>query len=86
MGLPVIATNIGGSLDQVADGVTGLLIPPGDPVPLADAIEKLMVNPELRRRMGEAGVERIHTCFSLAQMTEKIERLFDDAIAERTHR
>lgn len=86
MGLPVIATNIGGSLDQVADGVTGLLIPPGDPVTLADAIEKLMVNPEMRRRMGEAGVERIHTHFSLAQMADKIERLFDEAIAERASR
>jgi glycosyltransferase involved in cell wall biosynthesis len=86
MGLPVVATNIGGSLDQVADGVTGLLVPPGDSAALADAIEKLMVNPELCRRMGKAGVERIHTHFSLAEMTNKIERLFDDAIAERTSR
>jgi len=81
MGLPVIATNIGGSLDQVVEGVTGLFVPPGDPAALADAIEKLMRDPELRQRMGAAAVERIRQHFSLSDMAGKIERLFEESIA-----
>ena len=80
LGLPVIATNIGGSQDQVVDGVTGLLIVPGDPTALADSIEKLMDDPELRRRMGTAAVERLRKKFSPAEMARKIERVFSEAL------
>lgn len=82
MGLPVIATNIGGSLDQVLDGVTGLLIPPGNPEALAEAIEKLAKNPELRRQMGIAGAERLRRDFSLEEMVGKIERVLTEALGE----
>lgn len=81
MSLPVVATNIGGSLDQVLDGVTGLLVPPGDPVALADAIEKLMQNPSLCRRMGAAGVQRIGERFTLMTMTHEMEDLFEKTIS-----
>ena len=74
MAVPVIATNIGGSLDQVLDGVTGFLIPPADPKALAEAVEKLMINPELRQRMGAAGAERLRRNFSLEAMVRKIEQ------------
>lgn len=80
LGLPVIATNIGGSLDQVVDGVTGLLVAPGDPVALADAIEKLMSNSELRQRMGEAAAHRVQEHFSVMEMTAKIEAVIDEAL------
>jgi glycosyltransferase involved in cell wall biosynthesis len=83
LGLPVIATSVGGSLDQVVDGVTGLLVAPGDPAALADAIEKLMRDPELRRRMGEAGARRMREYFSVAQMIGKIEGLMEDTISAR---
>jgi glycosyltransferase involved in cell wall biosynthesis/ADP-heptose:LPS heptosyltransferase len=81
MGLPVIATDIGGSLDQVVEGITGTFVPPGDAIALANAIEKLMDDPGLRRRMGGAARERIRDHFSLLEMTLKIERLFDETIA-----
>jgi glycosyltransferase involved in cell wall biosynthesis len=84
MGLPAIATNIGGSLDQVVEGVTGLLVPPADPVALAEAIEKLMKDPALRERMGRAGPERIRNHFTLSEMTGKIERVILDSIARRS--
>jgi glycosyltransferase involved in cell wall biosynthesis len=80
LGLPVIATNIGGSLDQVVDGVTGFLVPPANPEALAEAIERLMKSPELRQQMGVAAVERLRKNFSLAEMTQKIERIFDEAM------
>jgi glycosyltransferase involved in cell wall biosynthesis len=84
--LPVIATALGGSLDQVVDGVTGLLVPPGDPAALADAIEKLMQDPGLRRRMGAAAAQRVREHFSVAEMMGKMERLFDEAISSRNRR
>jgi glycosyltransferase involved in cell wall biosynthesis len=83
LGLPVIATNLGGSLDQVLEGVTGLLVPPGDPAALADAIEKLMRDPGLRERMGVAAADRIRTHFSTAEMIARIGRVLEEAIAKR---
>ncbi len=55
MGVPVVATRVTGCLDAVVDGVTGTLVPAKDPVALADAIEKYIVDPELRRQHGQAG-------------------------------
>jgi glycosyltransferase involved in cell wall biosynthesis len=84
LGLPVIATNIGGSLDQVVDGVTGLLVTPGDPMALADAIEKLMSSSELRRQMGEAAAKRIREHFSITEMAGKIEAIIDEALRRKS--
>jgi glycosyltransferase involved in cell wall biosynthesis len=81
MGLPVVAPNVGGPLDTVEPGVTGLLVPPGDAVALADAIEKLMEDSGLRRRMGDAAVARIRKYFTLAEMTAKMDRLFEKTIS-----
>ena len=83
MGLPVIATSIGGSLEQVVDGVTGLMVPPGDTMALAAAIERLAADCEVRERMGKAGVERIATQFSLEETIVKIEALFEETAAAR---
>lgn len=54
-GLPVIAHDIGGVAEAVADGVTGLLVPPDHPAQLTAAFEKLVSDPGLRRRMSQAG-------------------------------
>jgi glycosyltransferase involved in cell wall biosynthesis len=80
MGLPVIATNIGGSLDQVLDGTTGFLIPPADPAALAEAIKRLINHSELCQKMGVAAKQRLCEKFSLAEMTKKIARICDEAI------
>ena len=76
MGLPVIATNIGGSPEQVVEGVTGFLIAPNDVEALANRIEELAKNPERRVQFGTAGVERIRKCFSLEQTTREVEELY----------
>lgn len=81
MGLPVIATAIGGSLDQVVDGVTGYLVEPGNPEALARAIEKLMGDPTLRQTMGAAGFSRLHERFSLAEMSSRIEAVMQAALS-----
>lgn len=56
-GLPVVAHDVGGVAEAVVDGVTGLLVPPERPAQLAAAFEKLIHDPELRRRLGTAGRE-----------------------------
>jgi glycosyltransferase involved in cell wall biosynthesis len=54
-GLPVVASDIRGTRQQVVDGETGLLVPPATITPLAEALTKLAKDPALRTRMGEAG-------------------------------
>jgi glycosyltransferase involved in cell wall biosynthesis len=57
-GLPVVASNIRGPREQVVPEVTGLLVPPGAVAPLADALNRLMLDPETRAAMGAAGQAR----------------------------
>jgi colanic acid/amylovoran biosynthesis glycosyltransferase len=59
MGVPVIATRVGGVPELVEHGVSGLLAPPADPVALAEAIATLAEDPEARERMGTAGRRRV---------------------------
>jgi glycosyltransferase involved in cell wall biosynthesis len=65
-GLPVVASNVGGVSEVVVEGDTGLLVPPGDAQSLAAAIERLLEDPVLRRRLGEAGRIRVAEHFDLA--------------------
>jgi glycosyltransferase involved in cell wall biosynthesis len=66
-GVPVVATT-GGALPEVVgrDGETGLLVPPGDPGSLAAAIGRLLDDPDLRRRLGTAGRQRVMAKFTWA--------------------
>lgn len=57
-GLPVVATHVGGVPELVEDGVTGFLVPPGNPGALAQALQRVLDDSELRHRMGHAGRER----------------------------
>jgi phosphatidylinositol alpha-1,6-mannosyltransferase len=54
-GLPVVAGRSGGAPEAVVDRETGILVPPDDPAGIADAIDRLLADPEGLRRMGEAG-------------------------------
>lgn len=62
-GLPVVATDVGGTREAVAEGETGLLVPPRDPSALAAAIRRLAASPEEARRMGAGGRRRVETEF-----------------------
>lgn len=57
-GLPVVATNVRGPAEQVVDEVTGLSVPAGDQVALGSALGRLVRDPDLRARMGQAGRQR----------------------------
>ena len=75
-GVPVVATNVGGSREEIIDGITGILVPPGDPVALAEAIIQLLRDSKRRQRMGEAGRMRVKTHFELSQQARKIASIY----------
>ena len=66
---PVVATAVGGLRDLVVDGETGLVVPPRDSAALRRALERLLGDAELRRRLGAAGRERARTHFSWQTVT-----------------
>ncbi|MFZ0745164.1 MAG: glycosyltransferase family 4 protein [Terracidiphilus sp.] len=74
--LPTVASNVGGIPELVEDGVSGRLVPPGEPESLADALSMLLSQPELRKRMGRAAYSRVSRCFSLDQQVRNTERLY----------
>ncbi|MDG9701283.1 glycosyltransferase [Streptomyces sp. DH37] len=80
-GVPVVATGVGGHLDSVADRVTGRLVPPGDPGALARAVNELTGSPELLRRYGEAGRERVLARFSWERVADGAEQVYAQVVA-----
>lgn len=80
-GRPVVAGAVGGLLDLVADGETGLLVPPRDVPALRGALERLLADPELRRRMGEAGRERVREHFAWPAVTDATLAAYEEALA-----
>jgi hypothetical protein len=62
--VPVVATAVGGTPEAVADGVDGLLVPPGDPAALAGRILELLADDGRRREMGRLGRDRIRAEFT----------------------
>ncbi len=82
-GLPVVASAHGGVTEVVRHGKTGLLVPPGDPAALARALRHLADNPELARRLGEAGRRDARERFSAERMLAELQATYDEA-AQRT--
>lgn len=76
LGKPAICSNIPGNNEVVLDGVTGLLFPPGDVAALADRIDGLLSDRDLRRRMGNAARERAGREFTIEAMTDHVEQLY----------
>jgi phosphatidyl-myo-inositol dimannoside synthase len=83
-GTPVIASRIGGIPDIVEDGVSGLLVPPGDATALAAALRQLLADPALARRLGEAGRMRAREWFSWEAIVERWKRVYSGAAARPT--
>jgi glycosyltransferase involved in cell wall biosynthesis len=78
-GRPVVATSVGGLRDLVVDGETGLLVRPGDGRALRAALERLLVDSELRRRLGAAARERARSSFSWERATTLTIEAYEDA-------
>jgi glycosyltransferase involved in cell wall biosynthesis len=82
-GLPVVASAAGGLRDLVIDGMTGLLVPPGDTAALAITIGSLAASPPRRFAMGAEGRERVVKHFSLEAMALKTLALYRECLARQ---
>ncbi|WP_158220963.1 glycosyltransferase [Kineosporia sp. R_H_3] len=80
MGAPVVASRVGGIPEQVEDGGSGLLVPPGDAAALATAIDTLLGDPDLRARMGRRG-RQVADRFTVARATSRVEEVLAAAAA-----
>jgi D-inositol-3-phosphate glycosyltransferase len=80
-GIPVIASAVGGHLDTVIDGVTGLHVPPRRPRELADRLGRLLADPALRRSLGDAAARHVHRRFQWPQIAVETEAVYLRAMA-----
>jgi glycosyltransferase involved in cell wall biosynthesis len=80
-GLPAVASDISGIPELVEDGRTGLLVPPRESRALADALHRLMEDPELRRKFGQRGREKVREEFTITGSVERLLELWGGASA-----
>ncbi len=83
VGLPVVGTAVDGAPEAVIDGETGILVEPGRPAKLAAAIMRLVADPELARRMGEAGMRRARQ-FGHERFVAGVEAVYERLLARAT--
>jgi glycosyltransferase involved in cell wall biosynthesis len=74
-GIPIVASNLGGIPDIVQDGINGLLAEPGDFESLADALRSLMLNRDMRQKLGDTGRKLVNN-YSWDEITKKTENLY----------
>jgi glycosyltransferase involved in cell wall biosynthesis len=82
-GKPVVATRVGGIVDAVVEGQTGLLVAPRTPAALAAAIEQLLIDPGLRYRLGEAGARRARAQFHANHVLPSLQSLYERLLSAR---
>jgi glycosyltransferase involved in cell wall biosynthesis len=80
-GLPVVATDVGGTREAVVEGETGFLVPPGDPNAIADRVMRLLASPAMARSMGEKGLARARERFSVQAMVSRYQALYSRHVA-----
>jgi glycosyltransferase involved in cell wall biosynthesis len=83
-GLPVIASRVEGVVDVVVDGESALLVPAKDPVALAEAIDKLIKEPEFRKQLAIQGQNRFLERYSVDRMSRSYEELILNQLANAT--
>jgi len=84
MRVPVIATNAGGPLDIIQDGISGILVPPRDKSALADAILQVMTGPpEKFESMRDSARERVVRCFSEESETGEIQEIYRSLLTKK---
>jgi glycosyltransferase involved in cell wall biosynthesis len=82
-GLPIVSTPVGAIGEVVDDGRTGILVPPGESAPLAEAIAALLGNAQMATSLGQDGLREAQARFSEAIMLDRMEEVLADAIAGR---
>jgi glycosyltransferase involved in cell wall biosynthesis len=82
-GLPVIATAVGGTPETVSEGVTGLLIPPRDVEALAGALERLLADSALAKKLGENARKMVKEKFSLERLGREVNEIYGELAAKK---
>ena len=81
-GVPAVATRIAGIPELIEDGVTGLLVPPAEPTATAQAVRRLLEDPDLRNRIATAGREKVEREFNLETECERLANIMTTALPE----
>jgi glycosyltransferase involved in cell wall biosynthesis len=76
---PVIATDVGGVREVVSDGVSGILVPPGEIAAIADALIGLLEDPQLGTRMGQAGRTLVQDRFDMYEWARRLADTYAEA-------
>jgi glycosyltransferase involved in cell wall biosynthesis len=79
---PVVASSVGGIVDVIKDGETGLLVPEKNPQAIADAILRLINDPSLSRRLGRQGFEFAQKYFDWDEITTHLENVFYSVVSK----
>jgi glycosyltransferase involved in cell wall biosynthesis len=85
-GLPIVATDVGGTAEILRDGESALLVPPADPQSLAEAILKLAQNPDLRSRLANKARQKILTDFPIETAASNLHALWNKIVREHSRR
>jgi len=84
-GCAVVASRVGGLAELIDDGVDGLLVEPANPAQIADAVCKLLADPDLRRRLGQSARQKVVKHFSWRVQARKIVNVYYKLLAEKRH-
>jgi glycosyltransferase involved in cell wall biosynthesis len=82
-GKPVVSTDVGGVRAVVKDGITGLLVPSADHQSVAEALERLLTNADMRVDMGAAGREHVRDRFNKRRLIFDIKQLYGDLLGQK---
>lgn len=80
-GVPVVASRVGGLVEAIEDGVSGLLVPPRDPDALAAAIRRIQMNADEAESMRRRAKERVTSCFHADRMVERYLETYADVVS-----
>lgn len=81
-GVPVVATDVGGIPEIVRESESGVLVPPGNELELRKAIQELLLDDELRKRLGANGRKAVEERYSWERVTERIEKTYEDVLSK----
>jgi glycosyltransferase involved in cell wall biosynthesis len=86
VGIPVVGTRVGAIPEVVAEGETGIIVPPRDPDALATGLVRMLRHPGKAREMGHAGQRRLAEVFGIEKAVSAHEDLYRELIERRTRR
>jgi len=81
MQIPVITSKVSGIEELVENNVNGILVPQKNPLAIADAIEKMLNSPNLMRKIGRAGKQKVIKEFNIKKETKKLEKMFREIVS-----